>query len=58
MCEAIRGMVRKGREEGIKEKAYTTARNMYNRGFSPEEAAGLLEEGLDTVKAWYEEWGK
>lgn len=68
MCEAIRGMIEQGREEGIqkglqegkiegqKEKAYITARNMFLRGFSAEETAGLLEESLDTVKGWYKNW--
>lgn len=72
MCEAIRGMIEQGREEGIKEglqkglqegkvegqkeKAYITARNMFLRGFTVEETAGLLEESLDTVKGWYESW--
>lgn len=74
MCEAIRGMIKQGREEGIKEgikkgikegvargqkkKAYAAAKNMFIRGFSAEEAAGLLEESPDTVKDWYKEWDK
>ena len=64
MCEAIRGMIAKGREEGIKEgraegkkeKAYATAKNMYSRGFTAEDTAGLLEESLETVAKWFEEW--
>lgn len=64
MCEAIRGMIAKGREEGIKEgraegqkeKAYTTAKNMYSRGFTAEDTAGLLEESMETVVKWFEEW--
>lgn len=70
MCEAIRGMIEQGREEGIKEgikegvmkgqkdKAYKAANNMYSRGFTALETASLLEEGLDTVKAWYLDWDK
>lgn len=74
MCEAIRGMIEQGREEGIKEgikegirkgmvegqkeKAYAAAKNMFTRGFSAEETAGLLEERLDTVESWYKEWSK
>ena len=49
MCEAIKGMIEDGREEGKREKAYKTASNMYIRGFS------ALEESLETVTAWYEE---
>lgn len=68
MCEAIRGMIAKGREEGIKEgikegraegqkeKAYATAKNMYSRGFTAEDTAGLLEESMETVVKWFKEW--
>ncbi len=62
MCEAIRGMIEQGREEGIREgirdKAYKTANNMYCRGFTALETASLLEEELETVKSWYLEWDK
>lgn len=70
MCEAIRGMIEQGREEGLSqgwtkgnvdgqnEKARKTARNMYARGFTPEETASLLEEKLETVVAWFGEWSE
>ncbi|EHI60961.1 MAG: transposase [Hungatella hathewayi] len=58
MCEAIKGMIEDGREEGKREKAYKTASNMYIRGFSALETASLLEESLETVTAWYEEWAR
>lgn len=62
MCEAIKGMIEDGREEGReqgqREKAYKAANNMYIRGFSALETASLLEESLETVTAWYEEWAR
>ena len=58
MCEAIKGMIEDGREEGKREKAYKTASNMYIRGFSALETASLLEESLETVTAWYGEWAR
>ena len=47
---------KQGQKQGAKAKAYQAARNMYDRGFSAEETAGLLEESLECVKAWYETW--
>lgn len=62
MCEAIRGMIERGRAAGVAEgqekKAYTAAKNMYARGFSAEDTAGLLEESKDTVLNWFESWEK
>ena len=66
MCEAIRGMIEDGRLEGVregmresqKEKAYQTAKNMHARGFSAVEAAGLLEESLETVEEWFRGWDR
>ena len=50
--------IQKVRKESREAKAFQTARNMYDRGFSAEEAAGLLEESLETVKGWYESWSE
>lgn len=32
-------------------------KNMYSRGFTAEDTAGLLEESFETVEKWFEEWG-
>ena len=48
----------RGRIKGQKKKAYQSARNMYLRGFSVQETAGILEEDEKTVSVWYERWGK
>ena len=62
MCEAIRGMIAEGRSlglaEGQREKAYKTARNMYNRNFSVQETAALLDEDPDMISQWYNAWDK
>lgn len=58
MCEAIQGMIRQGREEGRQDKACKVAKNMYSRGFTAMETAGLIEENLETVREWYEEWDR
>ena len=56
--EGIQGGERSGRIKGQKKKAYQSARNMYLRGFSVQDTAGILEEDEKTVSAWYERWGK
>lgn len=62
MCEAIRGMVEQGRSEGVmkgrQDKACKVAKNMYSRGFTAMETAGLIEENLETVREWYAEWDR
>ena len=35
-----------------------TARNLYRKGYSPQEAADILEEDEKTVAAWYKKWSK
>ena len=50
--------IKEGVRKGQKEKAYLTAKNMYVRGFSAEETAGLLEENLETVEEWFRSWKK
>lgn len=66
MCEAIRGMIEDGRSEGIKEGKMAgkleaervVARNMYLRGMTEEDAAGLCEEDIELVRSWFREWRK
>ena len=58
----IQKVRKESREEGVRQgaeaKACYAARNMYDRGFSVEETAGLLGESLETVKEWYQSWSK
>lgn len=60
MCEAIRGMIEDGRSEGKLEgrleAKQIVARNMYLRGMTEEDAAGLCEEELDVVREWFRGW--
>ena len=46
MCEAIRGLIEEGKAIGLslgdQGRSQTVARNMYARGFTAEEAAGLI----------------
>lgn len=70
MCEAIRGMIEDGRLEGRREgklegrregelKAkQIVARNMYLRGMSEEDTAGLCEEDIELVRQWFRKWRK
>ena len=62
MCEAIRGMIEDGRLEGRREgelKAkQIVARNMYLRGMSEEDTAGLCEEDIELVRQWFLKWRK
>lgn len=66
MCEAIRGIFEDGKMEG-KElglalgdqgRSQTVARNMYARGFTAEEAAGLIGISHTQIRDWYDEWQK
>lgn len=70
MCEAIRGMIEEGKQEGLSlgrregkqqgefEKAKTVARNMYRRGMSAEDAAAICEIEQKQVEKWFEEWSR
>ena len=70
MCEAIRGMIEDGRLEGRREgklegrregelKAkQIVVRNMYLRGMSEEDTAGLCEEDIELVRQWFRKWRK
>ena len=49
-------LIEEGIEKGERKKAYSSAHNMYKRGFSAEEAAEILEESVTVVASWYEEW--
>ena len=43
-------------EEGRQQKAYQAARNLYRRGFSIKDIAGILEEDEKIVAAWFKKW--
>ena len=62
MKKACRREYREASEAAVlrdkRKKAYQSARNMYLRGFSVQDTAGILEEDEKTVSAWYERWGK
>lgn len=46
----------KDREDGSRDKAYQTAHNLYDRGFSAEDTSKIVEECLETIEEWYREW--
>ena len=45
-----------GFEDGARDKACQTAHNLYDRGFSAEDTSKIVEESLETVRQWYQEW--
>ena len=47
---------RRGIKKGFRQKEYKTAQNLYRRGFSPKEAAAILERDEETIAAWYKKW--
>lgn len=54
--DGVESGMKQGMQRGLREKAYNTAYNLYLRGFSAEDAAGLVEEKPEIVSKWYEEW--
>ena len=48
--------MRTGQYKGRQQKAYQTARNLYRRGFSIKDIAGILEEDEKIVAAWFKKW--
>lgn len=48
--------IEKGIEKGEKSKAYKAAKNMFARGFTADETAGIVEEDRRIVDGWYREW--
>ena len=42
--------------DGARDKACQTAHNLYDRGFSAEDTSKIVEESLETVRQWYQEW--
>ena len=62
LCEAIRGLIEEGKAIGLslgdQGRSQTVARNMYARGFTAEEAAGLIGISHTQIRDWYDEWQK
>lgn len=58
---AIEGMAKgiaEGKAEGESSHAYTVVKNMFARGFSAEDAAGIAEVKLEQVVQWFAEWSR
>ena len=59
MCEAIRGLIEEGKAIGLslgdQGRSQTVARNMYARGFTAEEAAGLIGISRTQIRDWQKE---
>ena len=43
-----------GKREGRREGKYEVAQNMYRKGFSVEDTAGLVDEEIETVRKWFQ----
>ena len=54
--DGIKKGVRKGRMEGEKAMARRIAENMYRRGYSVEDTAGLTGTDIKNVEKWFEEF--
>ena len=54
--EGIQKGMRTGQYKGRQQKAYQAARNLYRRGFSIKDIAGILEEDEKIVAAWFKKW--
>ena len=54
--EGIQKGMRTGQYKGRQQKAYQAARNLYRRGFSIKDTAGILEEDEKMVAAWFKKW--
>lgn len=48
--------LRQGIRKGIERERYRTAHNLYLRGFTPQDAAIILEEDEKTVTSWSRKW--
>ena len=51
-------MIEDGRLEGKLEAEQIMAKNMYLRGMTEEDVAGLCEEEIELVRGWFREWKK
>ena len=54
--EGIQKGIRTGQYKGRQQKAYQAARNLYRRGFSIKDTAGIVEEDEKMVAAWFKKW--
>ena len=52
----LKNTYKEGQYKGRQQKAYQAARNLYRRGFSIKDTAGILEEDEKMVAAWFKKW--
>lgn len=52
----LKNTYKEGQYKGRQQKAYQAARNLYRRGFSIKDIAGILEEDEKIVAAWFKKW--
>ncbi len=58
MCQAWDGAMMMFRDEGKREGKYAVAQNMYRKGFSVEDTAGLVDEDIETVRKWFQKFSR
>ena len=56
--EGVKKGVRRGISQDERRRCIRTAHNLYRKGYSPQEAADILEEDEKTVATWYKKWSK
>lgn len=56
--EGVKKGVRRGISQGERRRCIRTARNLYCKGYSHQEAADILEEDEKTVATWFKKWSK
>lgn len=60
--EGVRDGIKIGRKQGFqygrKNSKLQIAKNMYLRGYSPEDAAAVLDETTETVQKWFQKWNR
>ena len=54
--EGIIKGIAKGKAEGVAETRADTAKRMFLLGFSPDVAASVINEEIDTVTSWFSQW--
>ena len=58
MCEVLDIIEKRGYDQGEEAQARKAALRMYQRGFSAEVIADIVEENIDTIRQWLEEAGQ
>ena len=52
----LKNTYEEGQYKGRQQKAYQAARNLYRRGFSIKDTAGIVEADEKMVAAWFKKW--